>query len=207
MPREPSPTDQEDAGWMAAAAGDGAEAAAALEKLFERHAPQIYGICLKILCRPAEAQAVISDVFYELWRRADRFNPDRGSVRSYLVTLARSRAIDRLRAEANRTAHEAHLKTVGSRSQEAGRSVESRTEVHGPLESAIVTEEGILVRQALAELDGDQRESIELAYFEGLTHREIAEKLDIPLGTAKTHIRLGLKKIRKLVVSKGVREQ
>lgn len=199
MPREVSAIDLEDAQWMAEVTARGGDSSTAFEQLYSRHSPQLYGICLKILRRPAEAQAVISDVFYELWHKADRFNPKRGTVRSYLVTLARSRAIDHLRAAANRTAHEANLKVTGSNSQEVTRQVD-----RGPLGTAIETEEGILVREALAELEGTQRESLELAYFSGLSHREVAEQLDIPLGTAKTHIRLGLKKLRSTIVSKGV---
>lgn len=192
MPPDLSPQAVEESEWMTAISrGD----AGAFERLYHRHSPQLYGICLKVLRQPADAQAVLSDVFMDVWKRADRFNPQRGSVRSYLVTLARSRAIDRLRSEGTRHTHERNHQALAASGQP--------TPATNPEATAIFGEHQQLVRQAMGSLSGPQRATLEMAYFRGLTHREIADELNIPLGTAKTHIRTALKKLRSTLASLG----
>lgn len=167
---------------------------ASLEELYERHAPRLYSLCLRVLHQPGEAQSVLSDVFHEVWQRAERFNPERGSVRTYLVTLTRCRAIDRLRSETARTANEKRFSAEAPFHQVP----ESRNP--DPSKNLVQDEILDLVRQALEGMPARQRESLELAYFDGLTHQEISERLKLPLGSVKTHIRLGLQKLRRLVL-------
>jgi len=162
---------------------------AAFGELFDRYSPLLHAISLRILRRPTDAEAVLSEVFYEIWQNAERFNPERGSARTYLKLLVRSRAIDRLRADRNRTTHEAALSTEReSQLQQAQRAA-------NPVQQAERNEDGELVAAALKQLNTAQQKALQLAFYEGLTHREIAEQLDTPLGTIKTHIRQGLIKL------------
>lgn len=159
------------------------------EAFYDRHSPRLYGLCLRILGRPAEAQAVLSDVFYEIWQSAQRFNPERGSARTYLTTLTRSRAIDRLRAESARNANEKQFRAV----QVSARNVPADAD---PAATMINQESFEQVRRALGDLTEAQRSAVELAYFGGLTHREIAAQLQLPLGTVKTNIRSAIARLR-----------
>lgn len=168
---------------------------AALRELYDRYAGRLYGLCLKILRRPADAQAVLSDVFYEIWRRADRFNPERGRVRTYFATLARSRAIDRLRAESTRATHEAEYGT------EAGRLATGPTPEKNPHSIAVENETMRFIQDLIDGFGEDQRACLEAAYFEGLTQQQISDQLQLPLGTVKTHIRTGLEKLRSAVAA------
>lgn len=167
----------------------------ALAELYDRYSGRLYGLCLKILRRPAEAQAVLSDVFYEIWRRADRYNPERGRVRTYFVTLARSRAIDRLRAETTRTTHETEYST------EAERLATGPSPEKGPHQVAVENETMSFVLEVIRGLGEDQRACLEAAYFKGLTQQQISDHLQLPLGTVKTHIRAGLEKLRSAVAA------
>ena len=171
---------------LAIASGD----EACFEEIYDRYSPVLYAVCLRILRRPPDAQIVLSEVFWEVWHRANRFNPNRGKARTYLMTLVRSRAIDRLRSDAGRAARESE---ASRESQGTHQSVQERDD---PARIAIVEENRQLVLKALGDLSDSQRETLHLAYFEGLTHREIADKLDSPLGSVKTHIRQGLIKLR-----------
>jgi RNA polymerase sigma-70 factor, ECF subfamily len=163
------------------AAGD----AEALAELYDRHARGVYSLALRILQHPADAEDVVQDVFSQAWRQASRYDATRGVVAAWLLTLARSRAIDRVRA----------------RRTHAERSIEAATTGvpdAAPLPDIEVlsVEQVALVRAALASLPLLQRMAIELAYYEGLTHAEIAERLEQPLGTVKTRIRLALARLR-----------
>lgn len=169
----------------------------AFGKLYDRHVPNVYALCLKILHRDSEAEAVVSDVFLEVWRKPGNFDTSRGTFRTYLLTLARSRAIDRWRATATRTriTQEASSLAVDN----APRSQLS----HEPSRLAVLSERQLAVRAAIEKLDEPQHKVLQLAYFEGLTHREISEQLDMPLGTVKTRIRHGLKTLKKTLSSLG----
>ena len=183
---EPTTAELPDAALMAAVA---ARDEAAFGELYDRYAPTLYAIGLRILRKTHDAEALLSDVFMEIWRDAGRYNPKRGAVRTYITVLTRCRAIDRLRSSMGRSTHEATF-----REEQRAHPTESHRD-DDPANIAISHEEGQIVRTGLAALSDAQREALELAFFEGLTHREIAARLDSPLGTVKTHIRQGMIKL------------
>lgn len=158
----------------------------AFAQLYDRHAPLLFSVCRRILRDFGSAEDILIDVFLEVWSRSDRFDASRGSPLTYLITLTRSRAIDRRRAESSR------LKSTSKDTTEASRPTQSEN----PADSADSSEQQKIVRTALAALDADQRQALECAFFEGLSHSEIAVKLQKPLGTVKTYIRQGLIRLR-----------
>ncbi len=158
--------------------------AEALSALYDRHAPGVMGVCLRILRDRAEAEEVTGDVFIEIWNRAERFDPTRGHPVAYLLSLARSRAIDRRRASVRR-----------ERIFLAPDYSEPRSAADPFQDSSIAQMRGHL-EHALADLQPGQRAALELAYFDGMTHTEVAARLGEPLGTVKTRIRQGLLSLR-----------
>jgi len=155
--------------------------------LYDRHARALYSLILRILGDETEAEDVLQEVFVQAFRQAGRYDPSRGVVAAWLLMMARSRAIDRLRARRSR---------VEGRTGEV-QVLNDLPDARPDVASALLDEERTrLVREALAELPLLQRIAIELAYYEGLSHTEIAERLEQPLGTVKTRIRLGLLKLR-----------
>lgn len=165
----------------------------AFETLYEVYSPLLYAICLRILRKPSDAQPVLLDVFWEVWRLAKRFDPDRGTARTYLTTLARSRSIDRLRGERRRTTTHQQAQLLSEC------TLDERMLADEPGHKAIRSEAGHLLKQALKTLNATEQEVLQSAYFDGLTHSEIAEHLSMPLGTVKTTIRLSLIKLRKVL--------
>jgi RNA polymerase sigma-70 factor (ECF subfamily) len=165
-----------------AAAGD----ADALARLYDGTASLVYGLALRILRDSGGAEEITEDVYVQVWRQAARYDQARGSVVRWLLTVARSRAIDRLRAGASQREHHAPL-------EEAAHVLDTTP---GPEHAATEGERRHVVRAALARLSFDQREAIELAYFSGMSHTEIASRLGAPLGTVKTRIRLGMEHLR-----------
>ncbi len=164
------------------AARDGA----AFTRLFELHAPVALGLLNRILGGRSEAEEVLQEVFLQIWMQADRYDVDRSSPRGWILMMARSRALDRRRRRASSRRRE---EIAG---EEAG----------GEGIAALGTERlELLERQrqvdlALGHLTPDQRRCIEMAFFEGLTHTQIAERLEAPLGTVKSRILLGMNKLR-----------
>jgi len=165
--------------------------AAALSDLYDLSSRFVYGICLKVLRNAADAEEVTLDVYTQAWRQASRFDADRGEPLAWLLMLARSRAIDRLRSRGGVRRHEEDLEQVRDL---ASPGVDPET-------GSSLAQRASTVRAALAGLPAEQREVIELAYFEGLTHTEIAEKLAQPLGTTKSRIRLALARMRQTLGS------
>lgn len=164
----------------------------ALAALYDRYRLILFGLILRILHSQSEAEDVLQEVFLQVWQRAGNFDEARGRPFTWLVTLARSRAIDRLRS-------------LGSRDRaanEAGREAEITEQTRDAVDDAIRSEQGELVRGALGELPDEQRRALMLAYFEGLTQTEIAERLGAPLGTVKTRMRSGMIKLRELLDQK-----
>ena len=158
--------------------------------LYDRFGAEVLALCQRILHHRADAEDAVADVFWEIWQRRDRYDAARGGARPYLMTLARSRAIDRLRSQAARPEARAQAPRRIPEQEELTATVAS------PEESAAQAELKVRVTQAFAELDERQREAMELAYYEGLSHQQIADRLSAPLGTVKTHIRKGLMKLR-----------
>jgi RNA polymerase sigma-70 factor (ECF subfamily) len=159
----------------------------ALTELYDRHAPQVLGVCLRILKNRHDAEEVLVDVFAEIWEKAERYNPARSSVRIYLMQLARSRAIDRLRWNRSRAA-------TWAAGGEA-RDVTDHRQVR-PDERLITDEEVSILRAALESLTPVHQTVLEMAYFDGMSHREIADQLYLPLGTVKSYIRQGVHRLR-----------
>ena len=161
--------------------------ATALSSLYDLTAGAVYGVCCRILRDPSDAEEVTGDVFLQVWQKTSRFDPGRGAALTWLLTLARSRAIDRLRSRGAARRHETGLDDGD----------DSPSSDPGPEARSSLAQRAALVRNALADLPDEQREVLELAYFEGLTHSEIAERLAQPLGTAKSRIRLALAHLRR----------
>ena len=164
--------------------------ARALEALFDRHAGLVLALCRRILTSAEEAEEALLEVFVEVWDRADRYDASRAGPVAYLVTLARSRALDRLRARRRRGRFLAAaaedpvtLPAPGPRADEA-------------FEAVSLGERRERVQRALADLPERDRLPLELSFFEGLSHTEIAERLGLPLGTVKTRIRRALLRLR-----------
>lgn len=170
------------AGLLAAAARGDEQAFAAL---YDRTSPRVYGMVLRVVRDPAQAAEVTQDVYLQVWREAARFDPELGSVLSWLLMIAHRRAVDRVRS-----ARAATLREDQYALRQADRPYDEVSEqVHAGLEAQ-------RVHKALRDLTDTQREAINLAYFAGYTHREVAALLDLPLGTAKTRIRDGLIRLR-----------
>jgi RNA polymerase sigma-70 factor (ECF subfamily) len=158
----------------------------ALALLYDRYASRLLGLSLRILGNTGEAEEVLQDVFLFTWRAASTFDATRGTVLAWLLVATRSRSIDRLRSR--RPAARAGLTSLNEVPERAGpQDVEA--------ESA-AREWEQLCRAAIAQLPADQQRVLELAYFDGLTHQEIAQRTSTPLGTVKTRVRLGLMKLR-----------
>lgn len=159
---------------------------AALRTLFDRHAPVMLAIAGRVLGDVHEAEDLVNEVFVELWQKADQFSPDRGALRTYLYLLTRSRSIDRRRARgtsAGDVVVEAHDRSRADHTP-------------GPDQQAAQAEERAMIRGLLDVLPEEQREAVSRAFFDGQTHREIAESTDQPLGTIKGRIRQGLIRLR-----------
>jgi RNA polymerase sigma-70 factor, ECF subfamily len=163
-------------------------AAEALSKLYDRHAGLVYTLCSRILHDRSAAEETLIDIFHELYRRAERYDPSRSAPLTYIMTLARSRAIDRQRTMKSRPA-------VGL-DETMMATLTATNPADDPKQRTEVDEQRQLVRDALGRLDLAHRQVIELSYFDGLSHSEIAEKLAKPLGTVKTYIRTGLIRLR-----------
>jgi RNA polymerase sigma-70 factor, ECF subfamily len=160
----------------------------AFHALYHRFAGELYALCERILHSRDEAEDVVADVFCEIWNRRERFDSNRGGGRTYLTTLARSRSIDRLRSRQRR------LERNGQRDREGIDSLVAPGAA--PDDSAAASEARQRVVEVLARLSLQQRQAMELAYYEGLSHQQIADRMAAPLGTVKTHIRQGLIKLR-----------
>ncbi|MFZ1412492.1 MAG: ECF RNA polymerase sigma factor SigK [Micropruina sp.] len=157
----------------------------AFEKVYDMTSAKLYGLTCRVLRDRAQAEEVCQEVYLEIWRRSADFDPARGSALAWMLTIAHRRAVDRVRASAA-----------------AARRDQTYQDLNvAPLDDLTATAatdsiEATQVREALGALPAIQREAIQLAYFDGLTHTEVAHRLKLPLGTAKTRIRDGLHRLR-----------
>lgn len=164
----------------------------AFADLYDHVSPRIYGLALRVLRNPSMAEDVTQEVMLQVWREARSFDPARGSALAWLMTIAHRRAVDRVRSEEAQSARMLRY--------------EARQE---PVPYDSTAEEGEMrieasrVRRAIDAVGEPHRTTLLLAYFEGLTHREVAERTQVPLGTAKTRIRDGLLKMRTAMAAGG----
>ena len=165
----------------------------ALAAVYDRHIRAVFGLAMRVLQDQGDAEDVVQEVFSQAWTQAKRYDATRGAVASWLLMIARSRAIDRLRSRLAKpdSAPLPHETAV----------VDLPDPALGAEHGILTTESAARLRAALAGLPLTQRLAIELAYFEGLTQTQIAERLDQPLGTVKTRIRTGLLKLREALAS------
>ena len=157
----------------------------AFAELYDATARRVHGLVLRVVRDPAQAEEVTQEVFLQVWRTASRYDEQQGSALAWLMTLAHRRAVDRVRSAeaASRQDTTYHQRTHAVPHDTTAEAAESSLEARR-------------VRTALAELTTAQREALELAYFGGYTHTEVATMLDLPVGTAKTRIRDGLIRLR-----------
>lgn len=163
--------------------------ASALSELYDFVAPRAFGLALSMTGDSRDAEEIVSDTFVQVWESAATFDPDRGSLSAWVLTICRSRCLDRVRT----------LRRRGRLRDRAEREIAAFTTADPPAdpeELALDRSLGARVAVALARLPAEKRRPIELAYFGGLTQREIAAELDVPLGTVKTRIRTGMQTLR-----------
>jgi RNA polymerase sigma-70 factor, ECF subfamily len=160
----------------------------ALAEAYDQLGPAVYGAALRVLGQWTAAQDVAQDVFVELWSHPDRYDPAAGSLRTYLTVLARRRAIDVVRSELRRIAR-----------QERNHRLTPHQGIASPSDEVEAAEAAGVVRAAVRLLPGSQREVVELAYFGGLSYREVALAIGIPEGTAKSRLRLALARLESVL--------
>jgi RNA polymerase sigma-70 factor, ECF subfamily len=167
---------------LIAGVADGDQSAFA--SVYDVLVPTVYGVVRRVLRDPSQAEEVTQEVFVEIWRQAARFDSARGSVRTWAVTIAHRRAVDRVRSEQS---HRDRQVSVAAATVDAPAS---------PEDGALETDDRQRARAAMATLPPQQREALELAFYDGLTHVQIADRLGVALGTVKTRIRDGLIRLR-----------
>jgi len=165
----------------------------ALAEAYRRHGGAVFGLAKRVLNNPTDAEDVTQEVFLRLWNQPDRFDPARGSLRSFLLAQAHGRAVDAVRSSSSRRAREA---------RDALRTAESPYDMQREVWDLAVADQ---VASAMGELPEEERRAIELAYFDGHTYREVAELLDQPEGTVKSRIRNGMRRMRAVLADAGVR--
>lgn len=186
----------EDAQLLALAAeGD----SAALAELYERYSRIVYSTSLRILGSAELAEEVVQETFWRVWRRGSTFKADRGRVSSWIIGIAHNLAIDELRRQRSRP-----IPVYDEEDKPSLLEVEDKSE---DVSSKVLEhEQRDMISLALAQIPQDQREAIELAYFGGLSQSEIAARLQNPLGTVKTRMRLGMQKLRDILSSQGYKQ-
>ena len=167
---------------------------AALASIYDRYSRMVYSLALRIAGQPSAAEEIVQDVFLKLWHSADRYRAERGPLGPWLCTMARNRALDQLRLK-----REKQRRREDSFEGELPLAAGS-TSAANPETLAQQSQRAVRVRASLRELPAAQQRAIELAYFEGMTHSEIAEALAEPLGTVKSWIRSGLLRMRESLV-------
>ena len=164
----------------------------ALAETYRRHGGAVFALARRLLGDQARAEEIVQEVFLRLWTQPDRFDPERGTLRSFLLAQSHGRAVDLLRSETSRRRRE---EREARQTAEAGYDIEREV-----LDLAM----GDQVKNVLERLPVDERRPIELAYFGGLTYREVATSLGQPEGTVKSRIRSGLRRMRADLVDAGI---
>jgi RNA polymerase sigma-70 factor (ECF subfamily) len=166
----------------------------ALEKLYDRYGSFAYGLAVRVIGDRQLAEDVIQEVFFNLWRQAGTFDNARGSVRNWLLTSVHHRAIDFVRQRNGKTRRDVELTEA-----------EYRLNSPEPWAEVANSTDRDMLKKGIVALPAEQRRTLEMAYFQGMTHAEIAEATGVPLGTVKGRLRLALEKMRAYLESKGVR--
>jgi len=166
----------------------------ALAEVYRRHGGAVFGLARRVLDNTVEAEDVTQEVFLRLWNQPDKFDPLRGSLRSFLLAQSHARAVDVIRSQNARRARETN---------DAAKTARGEYDMqHEAWDLSLASQ----VNEALASLPDDERRAIELAYFEGRTYVQVAEILNQPEGTVKSRIRNGMRRMRRMLVEAGVTE-
>ncbi len=169
-----------------------ADNADSLSELYDRYNRLVFSLALNIVGNPGTAEEITLDVFTQIWEKAGTYQPEKAKVSTWMTTITRNRSIDFLRRRKSRPERlNIDLFQLPSDQLSQDENLEDNAQ------AALQRER---VREAVAQLPEDQREALQLAYFKGYTHRQIADILDLPLGTVKTRIRLAMGKLRKILV-------
>ena len=164
----------------------------ALAEAYRRHAGASFALARRLLGDQQSAEEVVQEVFIRLWHRPDRFDPERGTLRSYLLAQTHGRSVDLLRSETSRRRRE---------ERDARETAQAPPDIEREVVDLTVAE---TMKGIVAELPDDERRAIELAYFGGHTYRQVAVMLDTPEGTVKSRIRSGLRRMRRSLVASGM---
>jgi RNA polymerase sigma-70 factor, ECF subfamily len=164
----------------------------AFGRFYDRYAPLVFSFAMRLVRERAAAEDLLQEVFLQIWRDARSYSPERGTPEAWIITITRSRAIDRLRSIRRRD--RTFVPMEGSAGKEYDAKVES---------GAAPSDARIMVNSALSRLSGSQREVLQLAYFDGLSQSEIADRLKEPLGTVKTRMRAALARLKEIVGAKA----
>jgi RNA polymerase sigma-70 factor (ECF subfamily) len=167
----------------------------AFESLYDRYAPQAYGLALRVSRSRQIAEESVQDAFLSIWQRAESFRPEKGTLSAYLLRIVHNRVVSAIRSEQAKRKRDVSMA-----------SLQEQTDDDALVDLAWAAVRRQHVRGTLELLSGAQREALELAYFGGLTHAEVADRLGIPLGTVKTRIRDGMIRLRSLLSRAGITE-
>lgn len=178
-----APTEEATPEWLLERVSGGDQTA--FDRLYERFSPRVFGLANRIVRDPSQAEEVAQEIFLEIWRRASRFDRSRGSGTAWIMTLTHGRSVDRVR------------QAQASRARDLKATVDNfDREIDSVSETVASHADAVQVHECLDTLTTLQRQSITLAYFGGLTQREVGEKLNTPLPTIKTRVRDGLIRLR-----------
>jgi RNA polymerase sigma-70 factor (ECF subfamily) len=175
---------------------------AALEPLYDRYGKLVYSLALRVVRDPAAAEEVTQEVFVRLWRNAASFDPTRGRVHAWLMRITHNLALNEIRRRQSRPVAADNYDW-----EAAGAALVDQDADRDPARMAWLRERAATVRRAVAQLPAPQRQAIELAFFGGLSQAEVAAAIGDPLGTVKSRIRVGMQRLRELLVADGVDTQ